>query len=479
MNRNLPDKTVTSSSRLMVPPAGWIRSLAWIGPMLMLLGVAIGSGELLAEPAAGARYGGTLMWAILFIVVSKGMWNEAIGRVGIVTGQNFLESYSNAGPQVAWIPWAWYAVNVVKDFLLRGGIVAIAGLICFDVFGPLPLPPSWVDAAAANGTRDQAHTIGWTFLNYGLIWLLVVAGGYRLAEALNSVLSLIFTLCLVTCAAVVLPQAAAELMRGLLPRVPSGSDELLMLVALAGIVMSGSATVYYSAWAEERGMGLFSLVRRTGRRLTRDQIEPESDEEIRRMAGWLRVNHVNVAITYFLGALICLSTFVLGVAVLRPAGVTLSGAQPPPELSLMMTKVAGPWAKPVFYLGAYAAIVSTAIGILEGGSRMYVQPLRRTLPAVFERISFTTCQRIIMTLMVVGCWSVYVLVPDALKLVIWMGAIDAPLVGILMIGYAYLGKRYLPKAYRRGTVWALVMVLIGIVYLGLGVFYALQKLSGA
>ncbi len=74
--------------------------------MLMLLGAAIGTGELLAEPAAGARYGGTMLWAILFIVVTKAIWNEAIGRVAIATGQNFLESCSAAGPAVAWIPWA-------------------------------------------------------------------------------------------------------------------------------------------------------------------------------------------------------------------------------------------------------------------------------------------------------------------------------------------------------------------------------------
>ena len=446
--------------------------------MLMLLGTAIGSGELLAEPAAGARHGGALLWAILFIVVTKALWNEAIGRVGIVTGQNFLESCCEAGSLVAWVPWAWYAVNIVKDFFLRGGIAAIAGLICYDAFGPLPLPLASTVGAAVAAPDDQLQTILWTLLNYGLIWLLLVVGGYRLAEVLNTVLSLIFTVCLVACAVAVLPQATGELFRGLLPRVPAGSDELLMLISLAGIVMSGSTTVYYSAWAEERRMGLFGFVRRTGDRLSRQQIEPQSAEEVRRMAGWLRVNRVNVAVTYFLGSLICLSTFILGVAVLRPAGVTLRGAQLAPELSLMMTHVAGPWAKPVFYLGAYAAVVSTAIGILDGGSRIYSQPLRRKFPVLVDRVSVVTCQRIVMTLMVAGCWLVYVLVPDALKLVIWMGAIDAPLVGILIITYAYLDKSYLPRAYRRGTVWVLAMTLIGSLYLGFGVFYAVGILAG-
>ncbi len=460
----------SSTPRLAAPPKGAIRSLAWMGPMLLLLGTAIGTGELVAEPAAGARYGGTMFWAILFIVVTKAAWNEAIGRVSIVTGQNFLESLSGGGPVVAWVPWAWYAVNILKDFCLRGGITAIAGMICYDVFGPLPL----------IGLLSEDHTfhqIAWTLLNYALVWSLVVIGGYRIAEHLSTVLSILFTVCLVACAVAVLPQVTGELARGLLPRMSADSDQLFMLMTLSGIVMAGSTTVFYSAWAEERRMGMFRFVRHTGRRLTRPEIEPQSEEEIRRMSGWLRVNSLNVAITYLLGALICVSTFVLGVAVLRPAGVTLHGNELVQELSLMVTGVAGPWARPVFYVGAYAAVTSTAIGILDGAPRMYVQPLRRLFPALFERLSPAACHRIIMTLMVIGCWLVYVFVRDALQLVMWMGAIDAPLVGILFVAYAYLARFYLPGAYRRGTAWTLAMFLIGALYFTLGVGYVIYRLT--
>ena len=244
-----------------------------------------------------------------------------------------------------------------------------------------------------------------------------------------------------------------------------------MLVSLSGIVMAGSTTVYYGAWAEERGMGLFNFVRRTGRRLSRDELEPQSGEEVRRMHTWLRVNRINVTLTYILGALVCLSTFVLGVAVLRPAGVSLTGAALAPELSLMMTRVAGPWARPVFYVGAWAAVISTAVGILDGGSRMYVQPLAQRAPRLFRTMSFGSWQKLIMTAMVLGSWCVYVLVPDALKLVVWMGAVDAPLVGVLIMTYAYLGRRYVPRAYRSGVLWTLAMLVAGLLYLFLGACY--------
>ena len=481
-----PTPQGSAAPRVAAVPAEAFKALAWIGPMLMLLGGAIGSGELLIEPTAGARYGGALLWVVVFAVVTKALWNEAIGRVSIVTGQSFLEVCAGAGPVVSWVPWAWYAVNVIKDFLLRGGIMAIGGLICYDVFGPLPawmLPPAsalpWLSTLPVEEQADRLHVIVWTFLNFSLVWLLLVAGGYRLAEKINTVLCLVFTFSLMACAAKMVPRVTGELASGLIPRLPSQEGELMMLVSLIGIVMSGSATIYYSAWVEEREMGLFGHARGLGRRLVGTEFQPQSEEEIRRMCGWLRVNRINVTLAYVLGALLCFSTFVLGVAVLRPAGVTLKGAELAPELSLMMTKVIGPWAKTVFYIGTWAAVASTIVAIFDGSSRIFVQPLRRHLPAVYSKLSFGAWQKILMTMMMFGSFSVYALKPDALTLVLWMGAVDAPLVGILILAYVYLAKRYIPEAYRSGVVWSAAMLLVGLVYLAFGAYWGYEKVTEA
>ena len=357
------------AARVFAVPDENFRALAWMGPMLMLLGEAIGSGEILTEPVAGARYGGALLWVILFTVVTKAFWNEAIGRVALATGQNFLEACSGMGPPISWVPWLWLAVNFVKDFLLRGGIVAIGGLICYDVFGDLP---SWmVPGSAPLGTaaNEAAQSVTWTFLNFLLVWGILVGGGYRLAESFNTVFCLLFTVGLVACAVFVFPEVTGELASGLVPRMATSPDQLLVMMSLAGIVMAGSGTIKYSAWAEERDMGLFAHAREAGR-LSRDQFQPVSEEEVRRMRGWLRVSRINISLSYGLGMLICLATFVLGVGILKPAGVQLAGAGLARELSLMMTQVLGPWARSLFYLGAWAAIMSTAISIFDGSSRI-------------------------------------------------------------------------------------------------------------
>ena len=79
--------------------------------------------------------------------------------------------------------------------------------------------------------------------------------------------------------------------------------------------------------------------------------------------------------------------------------------------------------------------------------------------------------------MVAACWTIYALWPDALKLVIWMGAVDGPLVGVLFLSYAYLGRRYLPPAYRSGVFWTCAMVLSGALYLALGGYAFLTSLD--
>ncbi len=460
--------------RVLAVPDENFRALAWMGPMLMLLGEAIGSGEILTEPVAGARYGGALLWVILFTVVTKAFWNEAIGRVALATGQNFLEACSGMGPPTSWVPWLWLVVNASKDFLLRGGIVAIGGLICYDVFGDLP---GWmVPGSAPLGTaaNEAAQSVTWTFLNFALVWVILVGGGYRLAESFNTVFCLLFTVALVACAVFIFPETTGELASGLIPRMATSPDQLLVMMSLAGIVMAGSGTIKYSAWAEERGMGLFAHARETGR-LTRNQFQPVSEEEVKRMRGWLRVSRINIALSYGLGMLICLATFVLGVGILRPAGVQLAGAGLARELSLMMTQVLGPWARSLFYLGAWAAIMSTAISIFDGSSRIFIQPMRAKLPGLFARLAANHWQKIVMSLMMTGSWIVFAFIPKPVTLVLVMGAIDAPLIGVLMITYAFLGRRYLPQAYRSGVFWCVSMVLIGLLYLALGVSYAFLK----
>ena len=54
---------------------------------------------------------------------------------------------------------------------------------------------------------------------------------------------------------------------------------------------------------------------------------------------------------------------------------------------------------------------------------------------------------------------------------------DAPLVGILFIAYAYMARYYLPGPYRRGVLWTLAMVLIGALYFALGLGYVAQRLG--
>ena len=448
------------------------RAVAWIGPMIMLLGEAIGSGELLVEPIAGARFGATLFWVIIFIIVTKALWNETIGRTALVTGRNFLEICSDAGPLMRWVPWLWYPVNLGKDLFLRGGIVALAGLVCYDTFGDLPawmLPPSWalpsLSGSISGSANELRHVISWTGLNFAFVWLLLTFGGYRLTETLNTALTLVFTFCLITCAAFVVPEISGDLVRGLVPRIPPsepGNNAWLMIAALAGIVMAGSGTVRYIAWAEERRMGLFEYARDRGRELTREDSAPRSEEEIRRMKAWLRVSQINIALTYLMGFAVCASTFILGVAILRPAGVDLTGPRLARELSLMMTDVWGNWARGLFY---------------DGSSRMYLQPLRRWAPAYFNPKRALIWQKSLVTVLMAGSWIFYTIFPEPTVLVILMGLVDAPLVGILVIAYACLARFHLPPAYRIGALMTGLLFIIGSLYLACGLFAQLAKIS--
>ena len=77
--------------------------------------------------------------------------------------------------------------------------------------------------------------------------------------------------------------------------------------------------------------------------------------------------------------------------------------------------------------------------------------------------------------MMIGSWSVYRFIPEPTTLVIWLGAIDAPLVGVLIMAYAYLCRNYIPQVYRAIAFWTVAMFLIDLLYVGFGILYGISK----
>lgn len=90
------------------PPQFSVRhALQLIGPSVILLGWAIGSGEWLFAPALTAKYAGAMLWVATISVFFQACLNQEVSRYTLATGEPIFTAYMRCWPGSRWHS-GWY-----------------------------------------------------------------------------------------------------------------------------------------------------------------------------------------------------------------------------------------------------------------------------------------------------------------------------------------------------------------------------------
>ncbi len=90
-------------------PLRWANWKSFVGPGIVMCGIAIAGGEWLVGPDITARYGGGLMWVATLAIVGQLFYNLECGRYALYTGEPILTGFMRTWPG----PTAWMAVILV------------------------------------------------------------------------------------------------------------------------------------------------------------------------------------------------------------------------------------------------------------------------------------------------------------------------------------------------------------------------------
>ena len=127
------------------PPRRLSQALRRIGPGLILAGVTVGSGELIATTVLGAKAGYTVLWLILVSCLVKVAVQGELGRYTIGTGETTLEAFNRVpGPRfrVSWVVWLWLLSTLGILVSVGGMMGAISEVLHMMV--PSISVPTWV-----------------------------------------------------------------------------------------------------------------------------------------------------------------------------------------------------------------------------------------------------------------------------------------------------------------------------------------------
>ena len=338
---------------LPVPPDP--RGLQWlgvVGPGVIMLGVAIGSGEFLLGPAVFVRHGPSLLWVTVVSVYFQTIFNTEVMRYTLATGEPICTGFMRTRPSST--VWAW--VYTLFYFLHLGWpawAATAAGAVFFLGARRLPSP-------------DETYAIAVTLFLVCVALLLVGRRIERTLEILNWVLCVcilggLLVLALLfaapgTWASVALGYVGFDLANARFDFMPAGADFVLLAALVAYSGSGGVGNLTLSNWARDKGYGMgaragYIPAAVGGQKVhlahTGFTFAPDA-EAMGRWRGWWRIVRADQWGIFFAGALLGMALPALLYLTFIPRGTDIRGAGMGAALAASMGAEAGQ---------AYAALV--------------------------------------------------------------------------------------------------------------------------
>ena len=225
---HLPARIRSRRSRVIV-------FLGLLGPGLIAANAGNDAGGIATYSEVGAKYGYTLLWAMLLITVSLALVQRSAARMGTVTGKGLAELIRERYG-IRWSAFATLCLLVanfgicISDFVGVGAALGLAGI---------PVQVSVPIAGLA-------------------IWLVIVRGSYRSAERVFIWLTIPFFAYPI--AAILAHPDWGQVGHSLVvPQVHTSPAFLLLFVAMAGTTITPYMQLYLQSAVVERGTTVADL----------------------------------------------------------------------------------------------------------------------------------------------------------------------------------------------------------------------------
>jgi Mn2+/Fe2+ NRAMP family transporter len=424
-----------------LPPRSFCARLKHIGPGILLAAAAIGSGELILTPRAGAMFGLSIGWVIVVSIVYKLALTLGLARYTIATGEDIFQGFSHLPGPRNWFVWI-LALVFLLGAVGYSGIALACGSALFALFPALSM-------------------IQWAVLVVGVVFLMLLKGAYGPVEKAAFALSLTLIAGVLYSLAVLQPELGWVL-RESIPRFPPGSGQTL--ISLLGWTAGGTSTLLYSFWILEKG---YVLPRGS---LDAAADAPRKHQHFRQ---WLSSAHLDAGLSYVMMMFVSLAFLAIGSITLGTAGPGGGPLVPAREettalLSRMLTVAAGPQALYIFLIASLAILSSTIIGLVDGKSRALRTAVRIIAPGA-RRWSDLTWYRLGIAIL---CLIIFALLftGEPVVLIVLVSALEAPILSLSAVMLVYLLHTRLGREYRPGVVWHIVIVAGTLTYFALFVY---------
>lgn len=328
------------------PPKSLLGMFKYLGPGFIMSAAIVGSGELIATTALGAKAGFVTFWVILASCFLKVALQLEFGKNAIHSGVPTMQALNQlSGPRFRkthWSIWAWLSLQGLK-FLQVGGIVGGVAIVLNMVF---PI----------------FSTISWAIISSIVTALLVYRGYYKGVEMGSLIMILLFTvLIMLSLTSLQFTQFAitkSQLLSGLTFSLPP--ETIAIAMGAFGITgVGGDEIMYYNYWCIEKGYAAY-----VGK-------NDNSAEWAARAKGWIKVMYLDAFCSMVVYTIVTAAFYLLGAALLHKNGHVPEGYAMVETLSKLFTETLGSWSRGVFLAGAFFVLYSTLFTATASWARIW------------------------------------------------------------------------------------------------------------
>lgn len=421
-----------------------------VGPGAVLVGLAIGAGELIVWPRVTAQYGAVMTWAaVMGVFIQMGL-NLEIGRYTLATGESVYTGFARLSPV---FPWIFIALNIA-GWIVPGWARTCGGALKVMVVGP-------------DGGGSPTLWTGVTFIGVAAV-LFGPRVAYHAIERTVETLVVLKTIALIVIAiSVANADVWLELARGIVnigyKAAEMPSYELFSSIVFAGA--GGTANLFFSFYIRDKGWGMgahmptiINPLRGTEERTAdlgfRIRDTPRNRE---RWQSWMRHLTIDQAFFFwFLNTFTILLFVVASLAVLRPLGIVPSQELLVYQEATILESSWGVAGKYLFLAVGVACLFSTQLTLVDGVSRSIADILHTNFAWARRTGISTWYTRVAVTWIIIGIGLTYLYesIPPIMFLLSagFFGgiamAIYAPL--LMIINWRMLPEPFRPSRLRIG-----------------------------
>ncbi len=344
--------------RELPKPPHWSKA---IGVGVVVMGLAIGTGELILWPHIITKHGLVLLWLALLGITAQYFINKEVARHEVATGESF---FTTAARAFQWTVFFWLFTAII-----------------------LYIWPGW--ASAIGTTLNELFGFGthlmWSWATLALVLVLTFSGkvAYTMLEkTLKITVPIFFVLLLVISYYNLSLEILHEAIRGVFSFgvIPDGVDINVLLGAVVFAGAGGMLNLAVSLWYRDKQVGMGQYVGRITNPVTgREEsvategytFDTENPENMKRWKNWMKYVHIDQGVVFLgLGFTTLFLLAVNAYAVLTPKGLVPEGLDVAVVQAHIFGDVFGPIGFKVFLAMAFLMLFSVMWTVIDALTRI-------------------------------------------------------------------------------------------------------------